>query len=150
MNPCPDSRLTLKHSAGFFAAGRELEHALRLLSDGAFKIFVYTCLQADRRSSAADEKLAAKWYQAGVPLDQVQRAILMGCARKYVALFNHNGGSPITSLEYFTGIVEEVSKLEMSLDYWRYLAARTRKMESQWRAHANLAPAKPASNSETN
>jgi len=241
MNPCPDSRLTLKNSAGFFAAGRELEHALRLLSDGAFKIFVYTCLQADRRTaqlrfrmaelaqatghstrslttyleelrrtevavvyraanqhelgrieicdrfwpyvkppsaasedpeqalyvarvrglflepacvrsvfSAADEKLAAKWYQAGVPLDQVQRAILMGCARKYVALFNHNGGSPITSLEYFTGIVEEVCKLEMSLDYWRYLAARTRKMESQWRAHANLAPAKPASNPETN
>jgi len=38
--------------------------------------------------SAADEKLAAEWYRAGIPLDQVQRAILMGCARKYVTLFN--------------------------------------------------------------
>ena len=240
MNSGPDSRLTLKHPTGFFAAGRELEDALRVLSDGAFKIFVYVCLRADRRTaqlrfrmaelanatghstrslttyleelqrtevaivyraanqhelgrieirdrfwpyvkpaasaedpeqalyvarvrglflepacvrsvfSAADEKLAAKWYHAGVPLDQVRRAILMGCARKYVALFNHDGGSPITSLEYFAGIVQEVGKLEVSLDYWRYLATRMLKMESQWRAHANLAPATPAPNTETN
>jgi hypothetical protein len=36
--------------------------------------------------SAADEKLAADWYRAGVALDQIQRTILLGCARKYVAL----------------------------------------------------------------
>jgi hypothetical protein len=90
--------------------------------------------------SAADEKLAADWYRAGVPLDHVHRAILIGCARKYVALFNNAGGSRITSLQYFAGIVREVGALEMSLDYWRYLAARMRKMESQWRAQANLAP----------
>jgi len=100
--------------------------------------------------SAADEKLAAEWYRAGVPLDPVQRAILMGCARKYVALFNHPGGSAITCLQYFAGIVQEVATLEMSLDYWRYLTARMRKMESQWRAQANLAWATPAPNPETN
>ena len=61
-----------------------------------------------------------------MPLDQVQRAILLGCARKYVALFNHAGGSRITSLQYFAGIVQEVATMEMSLDYWRYLAARIR------------------------
>ena len=83
-------------------------------------------------------------------LDVVQRAILMGCARKYVALFNNTGGSRITSLQYFAGIVQEVATLEMSLDYWRYLAARMRKMESQWRAQANFAPATPATNTETN
>ena len=100
--------------------------------------------------SAADEKLAVEWYRGGVPLDQVQRAILMGCARKYVALFNHPGGSPITCLQYFAGIVQEVATLEMSLDYWRYLTARMRKMESQWRAQANLEWATPAPNPETN
>jgi len=36
-----ESRLTLKHPAGFFAAGCEMQDALGLLSDGAFKIFVY-------------------------------------------------------------------------------------------------------------
>jgi hypothetical protein len=225
-------RLTLKYPSGFFAAGAETQEALGLLSDGAFKIYVYVCLHADRRTaqlrfrmaelaqatghstrsltsyleelrrtqvgvvyraanqhqlgrieicdrfwpyikppaaseedpeqalyvarvrgwflepacvssvfSAADEKLAAEWYRAGVPLDRVQRAILMGCARKYVALFNHPGSGRITSLHYFAGLVQEVATLEMSLDYWRYLAARLRKMEAQWRAQANLAPA---------
>lgn len=100
--------------------------------------------------SAADEKLAAEWYRAGVPLDQVQRAILMGCTRKYVALFNHPGGSPITCLQYFAGIVQEVATLDMSLDYWRYLTTRMRKMESQWCAQANFARAQSATNKETN
>ena len=99
--------------------------------------------------SAADEKLAREWYAAGVPLDQVQRAVLIGCARKYVALFNHPGGSPITSLQYFAGPLQEIAAMEMPLNYWRYLAARVRKMESQWRARANLAPPTPAANTET-
>ncbi len=82
-------------------------------------------------------------------LDQIQRTILLGCARKYVALFNHPGGSPITSLQYFTGLLEEVAGMELNLNYWRYLAARVRKMENQWRAHANFAPAEPSTATET-
>jgi hypothetical protein len=235
-----ECRLTLKHPAGFFAAGSETEEALALLSDGAFKIFVYVCLRADRRTaqlrfrmaelaratghsvrsltsyleelgraevgtvyraanqhelgrieirdrfwpyekqsgttledpeqalyvtrvrglflepacvraifSAADEKLATEWYHAGVALDVVERAITMGCARKYVSLFNRQDGSPIASLQYFAAIVAEVAALEMPLNYWRYLAARVRKMEAQWRAQANFAPAAPAENPET-
>lgn len=230
-----DSRLTLKHPSGFFAAGCEMTDALTLLSDGAFKIYVYVCLRADRHTaqlrfrmaelaratghstrslttyleelrrsevavvyraanqhelgrveisdrfwpyvkaaatshldpeqalyvarvrgfflkpacvrsvfSAADENLAVEWYRTGVPLDQVRHAILMGCTRKYVALFNHPGGSPITCLQYFAGIVQEVAKLEISPDYWRHLTARIRKLESQWRAPANFAAATPA------
>jgi len=235
-----ESRLTLKHPSGFFAAGWEMKEALTLLSDGAFKIYVYVCLHADRRTaqlrfrmaevaqatghstrslttyleelqkqevglvyraanqhqvgrieirdrfwpydkqasasmedpeealfvarvrglylepacvsstfSAADEKLAADWYRAGLALDQIQRAILLGCARKYVALFNHANGSPITSLQYFVGLVQEVAAMELNLNYWRYLAARVRKMESQWRARANFAPAQPSAATET-
>lgn len=236
-----ESRLTLKHPTGFFAAGAELESALQVLSDGAFKIFVYVCLHADRRTaqlrfrmaelaqatghstrsltsyleeirrsevalvyraanqhelgrieirdsfwpyhkpaaasaedpeqrlyisrvrglflepacvravfSSADEKLAGDWHRAGVPLDQIERAILMGCARKYVALCNHPGAAtPISSLQYFAGPLEEIAAMEMPLNYWRYLAARVRKMETQWRAQANLASAAPAQTQET-
>ena len=43
--------LTLKRSTGFFAAGPEVQQALTLLSDGAFKLFVWVCLHADRRSA---------------------------------------------------------------------------------------------------
>ena len=38
---------------------------------------------------AADEKLAGEWYRSGISLDVVGRAFLLGCARKYVALFNN-------------------------------------------------------------
>ena len=43
-------RLTVKHSTGCFAAGREMQLALTLLSDGAFKLYTYVCLQAERSS----------------------------------------------------------------------------------------------------
>ena len=38
----------LKHRSGWFAAGREMEQALILLSDVAFKLFVWLCLHAER------------------------------------------------------------------------------------------------------
>ena len=233
-------RLALKHPSGFFAAGCEMKDALALLSDGAFKIYVYVCLHADRRSaqlrfraaelaratghsvrsltsyleelrqsevalvyratnqhelgrieildrfwpyekpaavstedpeqalyvariralflepacvsavfSSADEKLSAEWYRRGVPLDCVQRALLIGCARKYVALFDHPGGDLIGSLHYFDAIVEEVAAMEMPLNYWRYLDSRFRKMDSQWRAQAKFAPATAPGDQET-
>ena len=58
-----------------------------------------------------------------------------------MALFNHpSTATPITSLQYFAGPLEEIAAMEMQLNYWRYLAARVHKMESQWRAQANFAP----------
>jgi hypothetical protein len=38
----------LKHSRGWFAAGREVAWALELLSDATFKLFVWLCLHAER------------------------------------------------------------------------------------------------------
>ena len=38
----------LKHPTGWFAAGREVARAAALLSDGAFKRYIYLCLNADR------------------------------------------------------------------------------------------------------
>ena len=98
---------------------------------------------------AADEKLAGEWYRAGISIDVVGRAFLLGCARKYVALFNHQGGSPVTSLQYFAGLIEEVAGMELNLNYWRYLAARVKKMDAEWRAQANLARAADAKTAET-
>jgi hypothetical protein len=42
------SPLTLKNPRGWFAAGVEVEKAMTILSDGAFKLFVYLCLNARR------------------------------------------------------------------------------------------------------
>jgi hypothetical protein len=55
------SRLVLKQRTGWFAAGREFQEAMRLLSDSAFKLYVWLCLNADRRVGAIrveSEKLA--------------------------------------------------------------------------------------------
>jgi len=45
-----DSSLCLKEPSGWFAAGGSFRRALAALSDGAFKLFAYICLQADRRT----------------------------------------------------------------------------------------------------
>lgn len=44
------SSLILKSQKGWFAAGAEVQKAMTLLSDGAFKLFVYLCLHARRDS----------------------------------------------------------------------------------------------------
>lgn len=41
-------RFRLKQPSGWFAAGREVACAATLLSDAAFKLFVWLCLHADR------------------------------------------------------------------------------------------------------
>src|SRR5690349_14490199 len=43
--------LRLKKSSGWFAAGQEVAKALEILSDAAFKLYVYVCLRAERRSA---------------------------------------------------------------------------------------------------
>ena len=43
--------LRLKKSSGWFAAGQEVATALELLSDAAFKLYMYVCLRAERRSA---------------------------------------------------------------------------------------------------
>ena len=218
MNP----RLTLKHPTGWFAAGREMQQALALLSDGAFKLYVYVCLHAERSSarlrfrhselarslgksprsissylnqlrrqgvcqvqpaanqhqtgsieiadrfwpyhkqlsktpvsdqtryiervrqlflsracvqgtfSAADEKLAVELYQRHVPLERIERAYLLGCARKYVALLNHPRVALISSLHYFTALLSEVVELKVSPDYWSYLSHKVDRLEQSW------------------
>jgi len=230
MKPAP---LRLKHASGWFAAGREVAEALTLLSDAAFKLFLWLCLHADRSRGAlrldlqeiaplldkteteiaalmedlflkgicrraaggfvaitdrfwpyqravfepsaataaayleqvkrlllaracvrsvfpaADQKLALQLYQRGVPVERIERAIHLGCLRKYAALLNHQGGTPITSLHYFSLLFEEVERLEISEDYWRYIALKLEKLERQWR-QAKLTPApRQAATTET-
>lgn len=223
-------RLTLKRPTGWFAAGHEMEQALALLSDGAFKLYVYVCLHADRCSGrlrfrqaelarslgksprsitsylnelrrqgvcqvqtaanqhqagcievcdpfwpyhkqlpaplvsdeahyveqirrlflsrscvqgtfgTADEKLAAEWYRRHVPLEQIEQAYLLGCARKYVALLNRPSGEGISSLRYFTPLLGEVAALTVSPDYWPHLALKVAQLETRWRQRCAVQP----------
>jgi hypothetical protein len=230
----PEPRLRLKRPTGWFAAGQEMATALPLLSDAAFKLYVFLCLNVDRHSarrvwealelanllhcglhsvtdslqelcrreicirhpdadgriapdrlsieicdrfwpyekrlveefgidqsryvqrvwqmlsapacvranfSAADERLAAVLYQRGVTLVHLQRAIWLGCARKYVALLNspESAAMLITSLSYFSALVDEVADTPAGEDYWKHLQNRVAQMEGMWLSRAGQA-----------
>jgi len=209
-------RMRLKRAAGWFAAGREVTEAMGLLSDAAFKVFVWLCLHAERSTgrllvepiciatalgkteveiravledlfqaeiccrvaggyleitdrfwpyeraaspaptqeawtyaakvkelmlsracvrspfSAADYSLAIELHQRKVPLETVERAIYLGCLRKYAALLHHQGGTLITSLHYFALLLEEMQRTEISGQYWSYISLKLRQLEQQW------------------
>lgn len=210
-------RPELKRASGWFAAGAEVLQAARRLSDGAFKVFVWICLHADRSSgclrvtgadlarslgkpeaeirahleelvrsgicrstagsiavresywpyqrlpaqpesddseafvaavrqlflsyacvsgtfSAADERLASEWRCRGISIEGVERAVSLGIARKYTALINRGTGTPITTLHYFEGLIDEVNQANLPPDYWQYIAVRSRDFERRWRA----------------
>jgi hypothetical protein len=209
------TRLILKQPTGWFAAGREVAQALALLSDGAFKLYMHLCLEADRHTgrarigsaaltrilrrdaasieagldelqhqgvcerqadqveicdrfwpyqkqvplaagppeveflrqaraaflapacvrstfTAADEQLARNLGRSGVTLEQLRRAIWLGCARKYVALLNGQSQLPITSLAYFASLIEEVSQPQIPASYWDHVRRRMEEMEKRW------------------
>ena len=217
-------RLTLKQPTGWFAAGREVAHAMTLLSDGAFKLYLHLCLQAERHTgrlvlntaewaqalgrdpawievclgelyrnhvceggggvieicdrfwpyekqaggaagapeaefvrqvraaflkpacvrsvfTAADEKLALNLYRGEVPLEQIRRAIWLGCARKYVAMLNGQTRQPITSLAYFASLIEEVRQAQIPASYWDHVRRRMEEMERRWLRNVSVPPA---------
>ena len=49
--------LVLKNPRGWFAAGTEVQKAMTLLSDGAFKLFVYLCLNVRRDTAKLEGSL---------------------------------------------------------------------------------------------
>ncbi len=210
------ARMRLKSPSGWFAAGRETEEALRLLPDGAFRLFMWICLRAERSTgsmpldteqiarllcrttdeilrdlgelvrfgvcrmaferiivqerfwpyernaaddptpptfvatikraflshacvasvfTAADERLAREWELRNIPVATVEHAIVLGVARKYTALLKHGVGTPITSLDYFAGILPEVERAPVSSEYWTYVARKVRTLEAEYRKH---------------
>ena len=93
------------------------------------------CVQAS--FSAADEKIAIQLHRRGVQLEQMARAILLGSARKYVSMLNAGVRAPITSLQYFADVIDEVIRSPIPESYWDPLRAKVTRMERQWlQAHA--------------
>jgi hypothetical protein len=88
------------------------------------------CVQSS--FTAADEKLALSLYRRGIPVVEVEHAILLGAARKYGAILQHGRGTPISSLHYFTDLFEEVRRQETSPTYWSYIAHKVNTVERTW------------------
>lgn len=79
------TRLQLKQSTGWFAAGREVASALELLSDATFKVFIWLCLHAERSCGTVTATTAELARALGKPESDV-RACLQELQRQGVCL----------------------------------------------------------------
>ena len=77
----------------------------------------------------ADARLAAEWQRAGVSLEAVRRAILLGSVRKSMSLLDRPGGEPVRSLRYFASLLEEVRRESFPEAYWEHLEFNLRRCE---------------------
>ncbi len=99
------STLQLKHSNGWFAAGSEWRLALDRLSDGAFKLFVWVSLQAERNSGRLSFRqaelaraLGKSRRSIGTYLEELERS---GVCRRSSAPNQHTDGILEVSEEYW-------------------------------------------------
>ncbi len=68
------SRLVLKQSTGWFAAGWTFAETMTLLSDAAFKLFAWLCLNADRHTGRIRITLSEIAWALGKSPSEVQTA----------------------------------------------------------------------------
>jgi len=69
------TRFCLKQTSGWFAAGREVEHALTVLSDPAFKLFIWLCLHAERSTGSLCIQPSQLAAALGTTETQIQAAL---------------------------------------------------------------------------
>jgi len=86
-------RLILKQPTGWFAAGREVAQAMPLLSDGAFKLYLHLCLQADRHTARVALN-TAEWMQ-GLGKDPDWIEACLGELYRYKVCERHGGSVEI-------------------------------------------------------
>jgi hypothetical protein len=105
--PHAEGRLQIKEPVGWFAAGEGFRSALGLLSDGAFKLFAYLSLEANRRSGC----LAATHKDLAAALGKSKRII-----GSYVTELETKGVCKVRpGKNQFTATVYEISDR-----YWPY------------------------------
>jgi hypothetical protein len=71
-----------------------------------------------------DRLLAAQLYQRGVALQAVENALVLAAARRLIRPVGAPPLGTIRSLAYFSPIIEEVRRLRVNPDYFRYLRGK--------------------------
>jgi hypothetical protein len=105
--PSINERLCLKQATGWFAAGDAFRKAITILSDGAFRLFVHLCLEADRRNG----RFLATHKELAIALRKSKRAI-----GTYVSELEAEGICLVQSgKNQFAGTIFEIAD-----DYWPY------------------------------
>jgi|SRR5581483_3584362 len=68
-----------------------------------------------------DRLLAAQLYERGVPFESVENALTLAAARRLIRPADAPPLAPVRSLAYFLPVIDEVLKLTIGPDYFRYL-----------------------------
>ena len=71
-----------------------------------------------------DRLLAAQLHQRGVPIEAVENALVLAASRRLTRPADAPPLGVIRSLAYFSPVIEEVLRLDISPDYFRYLRHR--------------------------
>ena len=74
-----------------------------------------------------DRLLAAQLQERGVPLEAVENALILAAARRLVRPAGAPPLGTIRSLAYFSPVIEEVLRLQVSPEYFRHLRNRLAK-----------------------
>ena len=81
---------------------------------------------------AGDAKTARILKARGVPLEQLQEALLLGACRKYESWLNGTSPEPIGSLAYFEALVSEVRDQSLPPGYCEYLHTKVAQLARMW------------------
>jgi hypothetical protein len=117
--PAVDGKLCLKEPSGWFAASASFRQALMALSDGAFKLFAYICLQADRRTG----KYEAVQAEVASAIGKSRRIV-----GKYVEELESKG---VCTVRRGTNQYDRTS-FEIRDEYWPYHRADTTEGADDW------------------
>ena len=103
-----ENRLRLKQPRGWFAASDGVRAALELLSDGAFRLFVHLCLEADRRNG----RVLTSYSELAREISRSRRVVI-----SYVSELDQKGVCIVRA-----GRNQHTRTLiEVSDSYWPYL-----------------------------
>jgi hypothetical protein len=78
------------------------------------------------RASAADQWLARRFHEEGLPLRTVETAMLLGSLRRLIRPADAPRLSPIRSLAYFRPVVDELRVHPAPETYFDYLRLKLR------------------------
>ena len=101
------ARLRLKQSSGWFVAGESFETAVLVLSDGAFRLFAWISLRADRHTG----RFQSTHKELSMALSRSRRAI-----GNYISELEEKGICRVQSASNQHGR----TSFEISDSYWPY------------------------------
>ena len=87
------------------------------------------------RASHADEALARKLYEQGVPLSLVEAALLLASLRRLIRPADRPPLSPIRSLAYFLSVIAELQQQTLPDRYLDYLRLKLRNAANALTTH---------------